>query len=181
MWLCEHHYVRLRKWMKEQPSLEQEAARRLHLEQMRIEKERHEEQVRLRRELAREQRALDAERIAAEAEARAGRNVIYYLQRESDGLVKIGTTGDLADRLPRRVMVHGPAVLLATHGGGRQEETALHGQFGAQRVTIEGEWFRPELVLMKHVAGVRKKHGAPQGEKLPPVATVRYSSTPYLS
>ena len=42
------------------------------------------------------EREMARERIRAETEERAGRNVVYYLRRESDGMIKIGYSGGLA-------------------------------------------------------------------------------------
>ena len=176
MWVCEYHYQRAREWFKEvQPRIDTrltiERVNAIQAEIQKREREDHKERLRLRREEAALERELAKQRIRAEAEERAGRNVVYYLQRESDGMIKIGYSGNLASRLSNLKGDHGSLSLLATHIGGHPEETALHGQFSAQRITVRGEWFRPELPLMKHIADMRRRHGTPQGEKLPPVAS----------
>jgi hypothetical protein len=67
--------------------------------------------------------------------------VIYFVRRESDDAVKIGTTMRLSARLITLRTVHGSCELLAVMDGGHAEEQALHKRFRDQRVE-KREWFR---------------------------------------
>lgn len=77
-------------------------------------------------------------------------SVVYVLRRESDGLVKIGTSTRLDERVRTLRRVHGPLDLLFTLPGDRELESELHARFWQQRV--EGEWFREETLLAGWVA-----------------------------
>ena len=53
-------------------------------------------------------------------------SVIYFLQRESDGLVKIGTTIKLGNRITALKKRHGKLRLLGIIEGGRVREKVVH-------------------------------------------------------
>jgi DNA-binding Xre family transcriptional regulator len=74
--------------------------------------------------------------------------MIYFLQRP-DGTIKIGSTGNLETRLNQIAILHRGIQLLGVMEGGRAEESTLHRQFAALRVSEgnEREWFRPESAL----------------------------------
>jgi hypothetical protein len=187
--LCQHHYSRTREWMNDRDKHDVADAawhrRKLHEEQMRLDRERAEQQRELTmqqraldkenaqlrmiqaRDLAKQQRELDRGRVLAEEAARAESSVVYYVQRESDGLVKIGTSRTLAKRMGTLKNKYGPLLLIATIGGAHAEETALHRQFRDLRA--EGEWFRPELPLLEHVLAVMKEHPVAPDPGLPPI------------
>jgi T5orf172 domain len=148
---CDHHYKRIRKWMNEREGWDHEKAKRLM-------RERAQEQKRLDRELAEHQIELDKKRILAEEAARSEHSLVYYVQRESDGLIKIGTSRTIYGRMAALKTTYGPLRLLATHGGTHIEEHAIHDRFAAQRVTPKGEWFRPELPLLEHIDEKRRWH-----------------------
>jgi Meiotically up-regulated gene 113 len=178
--VCDYHYKRVRRWMNEANghflAADLESARKLHEEQVRLDRERAElarvqnkETARQRaadaRELAKEQERLARERVAAEEAARAAASVVYFVRRESDGCIKIGTTRRLADRLGKLRGAFGPLYLMATVGGAHKEEHALHGQFADLRA--DGEWFQPDLVLLEHVYRVRSDHPIDPAPRLP--------------
>lgn len=146
--LCPHHFRRALDWFyKRRIELPKEHQRE------------HEESLR---------QAAEARRLAAEA-----RSIVYYLHRPADGLIKIGTSIDHKSRFSDLRREHGPLRLLLAYPGTRAEETEAHGRFAALRV--EGEWFRPELPLLKAV--LRMRGFAPKGRtRLPaqvPVAEIR--------
>lgn len=68
---------------------------------------------------------------------------VYFATRP-DGLIKIGYTKDLKQRM-RMLGVE----LIATVRGGRALESALHHRFARSRV--EGEWFKPTDDLLAYI------------------------------
>jgi hypothetical protein len=103
-------------------------------------------------------------RAWAEQVGRVKSEMVYYVQR-ADGLIKIGTSRMIIDRLAALAREHGSLTIMATHGGGHPEETAVHRAFKALRV--EGEWFRPGLPLLLHIKKVHIETGNLQPEELP--------------
>ena len=89
---CDHHSKRAMKWMNDLENRNHEIAMR----QMR---ERNDELMRLDRERTRQQIELDKKRIQAEEAARSEYSLVYYVQRTSDGIIKIGTSRGLAVRM----------------------------------------------------------------------------------
>jgi hypothetical protein len=157
-WMCEKHYKRLRSWIHDVDGRASEVLKKQEHEQHRLaaslSRERHREQMELDREQAKQQRELDRERIRAEERARAAASVVYYVQR-SDGLIKIGTSRQLAARLITLKREHGELTLMAVHGGAHKEENAAHTQF--RELRVEGEWFRAEVPLVEHIAKMRQE------------------------
>lgn len=141
--VCEHHLKRARDWIREETKVAAGAdlARLNELDA---------ERRRLQRESAREAREL---REAEEA-AEIARSCVYYVQRESDGLIKIGTSRRLSQRMATLRSEHGPITLLLTHPGGHRREGILHGAF--LDIRMEGEWFRPEPHLLAWIQKVEK-------------------------
>jgi len=86
------------------------------------------------------------------------RSVVYYVQRSSDGLIKIGFTTNLTNRLRTLVREFGPLVVLGHHQGHRGIERSMHKRFAADRV--EGEWFTPSDALLAHVTETQKRMAA---------------------
>lgn len=81
-----------------------------------------------------------------------GRNMIYFVQAEIIGRIKIGHTSgdDAADRLAAlQTACPVPLRLIATRPGGRRKERELHGRFAAARVC--GEWFDPVPELVRYI------------------------------
>jgi Meiotically up-regulated gene 113 len=103
-------------------------------------------------------------RWAAEI-GRAGCSLVYYLQRVSDGLIKIGTSRTLISRFAALRSEHGPLLLMAAHRGAHKEEHAIHDYFAELRAG--GEWFRPDVALLEHILKVRSADGGRTPEGLP--------------
>ena len=72
-------------------------------------------------------------------------SVVYFIQRDSDNLVKIGFTKNLQSRLHAHKKEHGHLSLLGIVKGARFREKLLHIAFHDARIT--GKWFTltPEL------------------------------------
>lgn len=174
LWVCEQHFKRLRWWMHDRDGRTTAAllnqAHEVHRLETKLARERHQEALQQQRELARERRDLDRQRILAEEAARAESSVVYYAQRP-DGLIKVGTSRSLAQRLLTLKRDHGVLRLLATHGGGHKQEHEVHVEFKALRV--EGEWFRDDRPLIEHIAKVRRSRDAMEGRDLPECVSVR--------
>lgn len=76
--------------------------------------------------------------------------MIYFIQDEAVGLIKIGYTGaEDADQRLRALQTGCPAglTLLHTMPGSKEDERALHQRFAAAR--SQGEWFRPVPALLQ--------------------------------
>lgn len=188
--VCEHHYRRIREWMNDRDQRDvidaAEKVRAVNREAARLDHRRaieqavrhaelraeaaQQEKERLR-EIARLQIELDRERVRAGEAARAEVSVVYFVMRESDGLIKIGTSRNLAKRLVPIKKENGPLKLAATAGGDHKQETALHRKFAALRA--EGEWFRPELPLLEHVYALMKERPLEPAPGLPPIMARR--------
>jgi hypothetical protein len=67
--------------------------------------------------------------------------VVYVLQR-ADGLIKIGTTVQLRQRMQTLMKMYGPLEVLAVLQGSYVEEHALHARF-ADHLAEAREWFHP--------------------------------------
>lgn len=76
--------------------------------------------------------------------------VVYFAQAEN-GLIKIGNTSFIEDRLFSLRMGSPIAInLLATTKGDRAREKQFHAKFAAHR--LHGEWFRPHPEILDEVA-----------------------------
>lgn len=97
-----------------------------------------------RSSLEREQHAA-ALRVFEEAHA------CYFLQHGAGGLIKIGHTVDITQRI-RGIQVNCPLplVLLGWRSGGFREEKRMHRRFEDARAW--GEWFRPTAALIEFCA-----------------------------
>ena len=145
--LCDHHYERLRQWGEALPCRTTEQA----IADIRAV---HEEQVELDELRAQKLAEREMAHICKRNLAIATAGVVYYVRRDADGLIKIGTTTKLGNRMSNLRGVHGPLRLMAVRAGGRPQEIALHQKFAELRET--GEWFRPELSLLDHIARLRR-------------------------
>lgn len=85
------------------------------------------------------------------------RGVVYYL-RLDDGLVKIGYTQHLAQRI--RQLYRRPQDLLAIEPGTLSTEARRHREFQHLRIDT-AERFRADPDLLHHIAAVREEHGKP--------------------
>lgn len=85
------------------------------------------------------------------------RSVVYFIEAKATGLVKIGTTRDLAKRLQMlRCHSHCPLHVVKVIAGERKVEAELHRRFAAHR--SHGEWFwmepiRAAIDALEHVEG----------------------------
>ncbi len=125
-WLCAHHYRRAQQWVHQTAAAERQ-----------------------QREQAALQEATRRERSARAAAAR--RNTIYYVQRESDSLIKIGTTANFDDRLLTLKREHGTLTVLLTHRGSYTRERRLHARFRSL-LAEKREWFHPGPELLEWIA-----------------------------
>jgi hypothetical protein len=75
------------------------------------------------------------------------RAIVYFVQRGTDGPVKIGSAEDVGKRV-RTLQTGSPERLrlLATVPGGSSLEGLIHERLGAHR--IRGEWFRPHAAVL---------------------------------
>lgn len=81
--------------------------------------------------------------------------VVYFIQGETNPLIKIGIASDLNSRLsgiqtgnPDRLKV------LATIPGGKEEEKIIHNKFSHLR--IRGEWYKPEPDLLSYIHSLKE-------------------------
>ncbi len=79
--------------------------------------------------------------------------VVYFARNTSSGLIKIGTTSNIAARLyglrnPKKGVSHDIQLLVDT-AGWRAKERAYHAHFNASRV--EGEWFAPTPDILEEI------------------------------
>lgn len=75
---------------------------------------------------------------------------VYFVQQASTGLIKIGYTGNVEQRVSSLRNGHGDLVLLAViENGTRLAERNLHEMFASCRVS--GEWFRPHDDLLRFI------------------------------
>ena len=69
--------------------------------------------------------------------------MIYFVERSDNGLIKIGTTTCLSQRLKSLFYEHRVEMkVLAVLEGGHAEERAMHGRWKHLRAR-QGEWFYP--------------------------------------
>lgn len=82
-----------------------------------------------------------------------GKPVVYFVKRSNDGLVKVGYTANLKQRLHRlRCDTGCETRLIGTiSGGSRALERAAHRHLAADRVT--GEWFKDSDALRALASG----------------------------
>lgn len=90
-------------------------------------------------------------------------SVVYFVRRESDGLVKIGITKRLRGRMWDLKKMYGDVTLLGTLQGGRLREKLLHLAFADTRV--EGEFFEPTPELLGLIKGYAKPKQTPMKTK----------------
>ena len=87
-------------------------------------------------------------------------DVVYFLQAEADGRIKIGTTKNLALRLKvLRAISPVRLRLVAMVRGGRQLERMLHLAFAPLRCG-RTEWFVPGASLVSYIRELRERESA---------------------
>lgn len=102
---------------------------------------------------ARKKRAVAKRQPAAVGE-------IYFVL--VDGLIKVGWTSKLADR----IRAYGPkAVLLANYSGTRKDEGALHRQLTPARAHGR-EWYRDCDITRMYIDQAIEQHGAPRFDSI---------------
>ena len=114
--------------------------------------------------------AADRERIREEEAELAKRCIVYYLQRESDGLIKIGSTTSPRSRFSKLKSDYGPLRLLATRGGMLRHEREIQDKFDALLAETR-EWFRPDPRLLRHILRLRKQYEVRDRTGLPVAET----------
>jgi hypothetical protein len=80
--------------------------------------------------------------------------VVYFVRGVRSGLIKIGFTTNLKNRLSGLRTGAGEIELLATIPGDRLIERAMHHRFSALRQF--GEWFSPEVEIMEYISAVNR-------------------------
>ncbi len=76
--------------------------------------------------------------------------VVYFIQRSSDGAIKIGYTSCLNNRKNQiKCGLKSDVKILCVIDGGRQTEQMAHKQFN--KLHIEGEWFLPGEELLEYL------------------------------
>jgi len=74
-------------------------------------------------------------------------SIIYFIERQSDKAIKIGTTHNLKPRLLSLKLEHGEIKLLGIISGNVVKEKLLHWIFKDHRV--DGEFFNPDGELLE--------------------------------
>lgn len=82
-------------------------------------------------------------------------SVVYFI-RTKDDLIKIGHTGDLANR--RTAFGAGWQRVLAIVPGSRDDEAAMHGRFAAH-LARGREYFKPAPELIEYINDIRANLG----------------------
>lgn len=82
--------------------------------------------------------------------------VVYFVQGEITGLIKIGSTGNILSRMGQLQRASADVLrLLHLQSGTRADELVLHATFAPWRK--HGEWFEPAAPLLRYIA----KHARP--------------------
>lgn len=84
---------------------------------------------------------------------RSSDGFVYFARRESGGPVKIGSTGDVRQRMVGLAAKSGePIIVLGCAPGGVDLERVLQARFSHLRITPAGEWFRPADDILEFAA-----------------------------
>lgn len=109
---------------------------------------------RLRQRESRERRR-DLIRAGLRPDSR--RSIVYFLQADYGGPVKIGYTDDLARMIANLQSSRAESiVVLAVMDGGVSAERELHSRFAVHH--IRGEWYSPADDLMEFIKGLKSLH-----------------------
>jgi hypothetical protein len=76
---------------------------------------------------------------------------VYFAQRASDGLIKIGWSRSVKIRMSAV-----QAKVIGAVPGERAEEKVLHDRFA--RLRVHGEWFKPDPELMDYIQTEAQNH-----------------------
>jgi DNA-binding transcriptional ArsR family regulator len=80
--------------------------------------------------------------------------LVYFIQSEYGGPIKIGVTNDPSHRLATLQTGHPSKLhILAVTPGGTKKEKEIHDAFSGVR--ISGEWFKPTPALMEYIDAIR--------------------------
>lgn len=148
--VCGDHYGEAELWAWGVAADERLA---IDAERQRLDSRRERQDRRVRAEAEK----LEKSRREAAQRELAAASLVYYVRRESDGLIKIGTTGRVDRRMATLEHDHGPLQLLLTHDGDRAAEERMHARFADWRA--EGEWFRPGRPLLEFLDASRRAQG----------------------
>lgn len=77
--------------------------------------------------------------------------VVYFAQSVEDGMIKIGMTKNLRQRINILSHDYGKVKLLATMPGGKDVESDIHAKFLGDRSSASNEWFYPSPELAFHI------------------------------
>lgn len=80
--------------------------------------------------------------------------MIYFLLKESNGLVKIGYTENYHERLRSLTVDHGKLTLLALKSGTRRDEKDIHRAFASDH--SHAEWFKLSASLRQYIEDVEQ-------------------------
>ena len=104
-------------------------------------------------------------------------SVIYFVERKSDGAIKIGTSKKLSTRMKQIARKHGSLEILGIMSGSKKEERTIQRFFKSFKIEqgINKEYFYPEAPIIRFIAKncvntENKIINAPKREenKLPP-------------
>lgn len=88
-------------------------------------------------------------------------SVVYFIQVNQSGPIKIGYSTSVSSRLESlRISSPYDLNLLGTIKGGKSAEQKLHKRF--KHLHIRGEWFAPEKELIDYIESVTSQEGALQ-------------------
>lgn len=81
--------------------------------------------------------------------------MIYFLQREPDGIIKIGWSCDIPRRMKQLVRRDTSLILLGVCVGGYEYEQQLHKRFSSYRLVFERrrnkEWYHPAQPILDFI------------------------------
>lgn len=79
--------------------------------------------------------------------------VVYFLQQNADGPIKIGRTRNIVSRIAQMASSNSCEIIVrAIIPGSLDLETQLHDRFVAHR--IRGEWFHPHQTILEYIASL---------------------------
>jgi Meiotically Up-regulated Gene 113 (MUG113) protein len=98
--------------------------------------------------------AVTLARVDDRAKVPDGSSVVYFIQEDGAGAIKIGTSKHLKKRMDEIARIlPSEIVLLATIEGGHEVEWVIQQRFN--HAHVKGEWFRPVPELLEYIAKVK--------------------------